>query len=252
MKARHNVFRREATRRNERGAGGDDQGAVRACKRGAESLDGAPVDRADGLESRKVMDEAAVNYAIRSGGSTAAGCRDPQDRRDATSAPAAASDLGALIRASETKHLMARVDELLHNGGPDKTCSAGDEDTHRDFSLNFVSWPRSRPRRHRDRRLRTYDLCCSVRIIFAIVRNGPWTRSQMCSRCSSRAVIGPEASMRAEISPSGSRSTTASNATPWFPASAGSPWRAFPIRCVSGQATASCCRAGGLSASPAI
>ena len=43
--------------------------------------------------------------------------------------------LGARIRASETEHLMARADELLNNGGTDKACSTGDEDTHRNFSL---------------------------------------------------------------------------------------------------------------------
>ena len=52
-----------------------------------------------------------------------------------------------------------------------------------------------------------------------------------------------------ETGRSGSRtSRKASNATPWFPASAGFPSRAFPSRCAWSPAIASCCRPGGLSA----
>ena len=114
--------------------GGDEQGAVGAFERGAERLDGLLVDRADGLESRPVVDEAGVNHAIRHGRSAAQAFKVLEI---ASMRLGAGGDerLGARVRASKTEHLMARVDELLHDGGPDKTCSAGDEDTHDDFSL---------------------------------------------------------------------------------------------------------------------
>jgi hypothetical protein len=43
--------------------------------------------------------------------------------------------LGARIGASEPEHLMTRMDEFLNKSGTDKTCSAGDKDTHSNFSL---------------------------------------------------------------------------------------------------------------------
>jgi hypothetical protein len=79
------------------------------------------------------MVERGVNHPIRRGRAT------PQAVQIIKIAPmrlgaSGGQRLCALIRASETKHLMARVDEFLHNCGPDKSRSAGDEDTHRNFS----------------------------------------------------------------------------------------------------------------------
>ena len=49
--------------------------------------------------------------------------------------PGGEEGLGARIRASEAQHLMAGADEFLNNGGADKTCRSGDENTHREYSL---------------------------------------------------------------------------------------------------------------------
>src|SRR5580692_2703453 len=54
-----------------RGSGGDDQGAVRADKRGAESLNGAAVDLADFVESCEIVDESGVNDTVGGRGSAA-------------------------------------------------------------------------------------------------------------------------------------------------------------------------------------
>src|SRR5215472_9456659 len=66
----HAVLDRKQTWRKERGSGRDDQGPVRASKRGTENLDGVPIDFAVSLECRKVMDERGVNHAIRRGSPT--------------------------------------------------------------------------------------------------------------------------------------------------------------------------------------
>ena len=50
------------------------------------------------------------------------------------------------VGADKTEHLMAGIDQLLNDGGSDKARSTGDENTHHDFSLHFVSRPHSRPR----------------------------------------------------------------------------------------------------------
>ncbi len=51
---------------------------------------------------------------------------------------------GAGIRAGKADHLVARADEFLNNGRPDKPGRTGDEDTHRLFP-RVVSRPHSRP-----------------------------------------------------------------------------------------------------------
>ncbi len=71
VKSARIFFGRKATWRNERDTGGDNQGAVRAGERGAESLDGVPICLADFLEFREVVDETGVNHAIRHGCSAA-------------------------------------------------------------------------------------------------------------------------------------------------------------------------------------
>jgi hypothetical protein len=54
-------------RRQERDAGGDQQGAVGAFKHGAEGLDGAPVRGTVFREFREVVIEGCVDYAVRCG-----------------------------------------------------------------------------------------------------------------------------------------------------------------------------------------
>ena len=51
------LFDCEATWRKERGPGGDDQGAVGASERGAESLEGVPVRLGGGRIGGEVVDE---------------------------------------------------------------------------------------------------------------------------------------------------------------------------------------------------
>ena len=135
VESRRDVLGRQAARRNERGPRGDDQGAVGAGERGAESLDGAPVYLAVLLEFREVVDEGGINHAIRHGRSAAQAF---QVLKIAPMDLDAGGDerLGARIGASKTEHLMARANELLNNGGTDKACGASDESTHHDLSLN--------------------------------------------------------------------------------------------------------------------
>ena len=101
------------------GPGGDDQGAVGARERGAERLDGAPIDLAVLLELREVVDEGGVDHAIRHGRAAAQAF---QVFEVASMHLGTGGDerLGARIRASEAEHLMARVDELLNDGRTDK------------------------------------------------------------------------------------------------------------------------------------
>ncbi len=115
--------------RQQPGPGGDDQGAVRARERGAERLDGAPVHLTVRRELREVVVEGAVNHAVRHGCSaaqafqvfeiTSVHLRSGGDKR-----------LGTRIGACKTKHLMARVDQLLNDGRTDKSCSSCNENTH--------------------------------------------------------------------------------------------------------------------------
>src|SRR5205807_6441295 len=93
-------FDREATRREEPGPGGDDQGAVRADERGAESFDGVPVGLTVILELRKVVNEGRVDHAVRSGRS-AAKARDIFERTAMHIAPCRGKGRGSRVRASE-------------------------------------------------------------------------------------------------------------------------------------------------------
>src|ERR1700751_560919 len=177
-------FGPKAAWRKERGPGGDDQSTVRAGERGAESFDGAPIDLAVGLEVRKVVDKRGVNHAIRGGCSTAQAFqvfKIPSLHLRA----GGGKRFGAGIGPRQSEHLMARVDELLNNGGTDKSGGTGDENTHCDFS--FIPF-------------RDHDRICicglvvikmviekrrsswRVRIIFAIVRDGVWIHFPMCCR----------------------------------------------------------------------
>ena len=58
-----------------------------------------------------------------------------------TSAPAEASDLGARVGTGEAEHLVARGDEILNDGGTDKSTRAGNENTHQGFSLDLLFRP---------------------------------------------------------------------------------------------------------------
>jgi len=107
---------------------------VGACERGAERLDGAPICFTVRRELREVVDEGGVDHAIRQGGAAAQAFQ-VFEIASMHLGPRGDKRLGGRIRASKTEHLMARADELLNNGGTDKTGSAGDEDTHDDFSI---------------------------------------------------------------------------------------------------------------------
>ena len=116
------------------GAGGDDQGVVRACQGRAERLNGAPVSFADGDEVREVVVEGAMDDAVGLGGAAAQTVQVFQ---------VAAMDLGAgggeslsaCVGAGQAQNLVTCLNELLHNGRADESGGAGDEYTHDDFSL---------------------------------------------------------------------------------------------------------------------
>jgi len=130
------IFRREAAGRYERGAGGYDQGAVRAGERFAERFDGLFVDCADRLESRPVMDEAAVNHPV-GGGRSAPQAFQILEIAAMRLGAGGGKRPGGRVRAGKAQHLMTRAYEFVNDGGADKSCSACDEDSHRDFSLTW-------------------------------------------------------------------------------------------------------------------
>src|SRR5271170_7632540 len=85
---------------------GDDEGPVGTGEHGAESLDGAPVDLTDFLESQEIMDEAGMDHGVRLSRSTA------QAFQVLQIAPmhlgtSSGESLGSRIRAGQTQHLMA-------------------------------------------------------------------------------------------------------------------------------------------------
>jgi hypothetical protein len=80
------------------------------------------------------MDEPAVDHAIRGGGSTQQAVQVFEIAAMRLGAGVDKS-LGARLRASETERLMARVNQFLYYGRADKSCGAGDEYAHRDFSV---------------------------------------------------------------------------------------------------------------------
>jgi hypothetical protein len=96
------------------------------------------------------MDETGVNHPVRGGGSAAQAV---QILKIASMRLSAGGEqrLGGRIRASKTKHLMARVDEFRNNGGADKSCGAGDENTHGDFSSSSFHGRVREPCRRSDR-----------------------------------------------------------------------------------------------------
>ena len=53
-----------AWRKEEPGSGGDDQEAIRASERGAESLDGMPICLAVSHEFREIVVEGGMNHGI--------------------------------------------------------------------------------------------------------------------------------------------------------------------------------------------
>ena len=84
------------------------------------------------------MDEAAVDHAVRS-------------RRAAPQAvqvleiapvhldPGGGERRGALVRAGEAQHRVARLDEIPDDLGADEARRAGKENTHQEASLGFMA-----------------------------------------------------------------------------------------------------------------
>ena len=128
------VFGREAARTEQSRAGGDEERAVRPRERGAEGLNGAPVDRRVRVKLREVMDEGGVNHAV--------GCRGARaqavqvlERPAMHLGPGSDERVGAGLRACQTEHLMARVNQFSNNGRTDEAGGSRDKDTHALFSF---------------------------------------------------------------------------------------------------------------------
>ena len=98
----------EAAWRSERGAGGDDQGTVRAGERGAEGLDGAPVYLAVRFEPEKSWMKAVWITPSEAAAPLRRLSRSSRSCPDAL-APMAARDF-APTSMSKSEDLMARVD----------------------------------------------------------------------------------------------------------------------------------------------
>ena len=76
------------------------------------------------------MYETGVNHAIRAG-SSAAQTVQVFEITSMHLRPGGDKSLGARLRTSKADHLMARIDEFLHDGRADEACSASNKDTHR-------------------------------------------------------------------------------------------------------------------------
>ena len=88
------------------------------------------------------MDEGGVNHAVRRSRG-AAQAFEVLEIAAMHLGAGRGERLGARVRAGEADHLMARADKLLNDGGADKACGAGDEDTH-GASPGFISLGRVR------------------------------------------------------------------------------------------------------------
>jgi len=89
------------------------------------------------LDFREVVDKGGVNHGVRQG------CSAAQAFQVFQIAPVhlgSGGDKGpgARIGAGETKHPVARINEIRNNGGTDESCGASDEDTHYDFSFTSI------------------------------------------------------------------------------------------------------------------
>ena len=98
---------------------GDDERSVGVFQRAAERLDGASVDLAVLHELREVVDEGAVDHAVRLG-RAAAQAFEILEIAALNFCARSRKGLGARLRTRKTEHLMARRDQFLDDGGANK------------------------------------------------------------------------------------------------------------------------------------
>jgi hypothetical protein len=107
---------------SEQGSGSDDQWAISARERAAESLDGTPIRLGGRPIVREIMDKSDVHHSVGSLCSDPQACEifertaiyigSPRDKR-----------LGSCIRARKTEHLMTSVDQFSNDCRTNKACS---------------------------------------------------------------------------------------------------------------------------------
>jgi hypothetical protein len=122
-------FRRRAIPSQMRHSRGDEQGAIRAFEHSAKRLDGAAVHLAVLREFREIMIECSVDHPI-CGSSAIAQAWQIVEIAAMRLRAENGKRFRRRVRADKTKHLMARLDEFLHDGRADKACGTGNEDTH--------------------------------------------------------------------------------------------------------------------------
>ncbi len=120
-------------------SGRDDEGSSGSRERRADGLDREPVRLAGGREVREVVNERGVDDAIRCSRAAFQAVVIVESTPMRLGTGRGEQPRGR-IRASQAEHLMARADELLHDGRANESCGAGDEDTHDScppFSFSF-------------------------------------------------------------------------------------------------------------------
>ena len=135
---RADILGGDAARPHQQRAGGDDQGFVCPGDGFAQGRDGALVDLAVLRELREVMDEGQMGHAV--------GLRRPAlqavevlEVAAKHLRPRCGQRFGAGVRARETQHLVAGLDEVLDGDRADEARCSGDENTHYDFSFKAFS-----------------------------------------------------------------------------------------------------------------
>ena len=117
------TFRKDADGR------GDDERPRRAGERCSKHLDGAPIQLAALFELREVMIESRVNDRFRRGGAVLEAV-DIFDRPQLNLDADRLQRRDALVRVGKAQHLMSRAEQLLNDGGTDKSRGSSDKDTH--------------------------------------------------------------------------------------------------------------------------
>src|SRR6185503_8248009 len=146
------VLGRHPARREQPGPRGDDEGPAGARERRAERLDGAEVGAARAVELREVVDEGAVDHAVRGGGAGAQALG-VLEIAAVDLGPGGRERGGGAVGAGEADDLVARADELGNDGRTDEAGRAGDEYAHGRSSVSrgcvvrpgLVSLPWDRP-----------------------------------------------------------------------------------------------------------
>jgi hypothetical protein len=114
---------------SEQGSGSDDQGAIGARERAAESLNGTPIRLGGRAIVGEIMDKSGVDHSVGSR-SAAAKAFEILERTTMYVGSRRDEGLDTRIRASETEHLMTSVDQVSDDCRTNEACSASNKNAH--------------------------------------------------------------------------------------------------------------------------